>query len=93
MLQTFNTGVYYSFEKMDNFNEMTMYENDQLYMKQAIFSLGMTMISCINLEDVGEKIYFPLHHNKRMRLNGDVLESLLNSLKSTNKKITSERFC
>jgi hypothetical protein len=63
---------------MENFNETNWYENDQVYMNQAIFSLGMTLISCINLEDVGEKVYFPLHHSKRMRLNEDMLESLLN---------------
>ncbi len=53
VLQNFNQGVYYSFEKMENFNQNNLFETDQNYLKQAIFSLGMTLISCVYLEDIG----------------------------------------
>ena len=44
------------------------------------------------LEDIGEKVYFSLHHNKRMRLNGDILESIVNGLSSKSNTIKSSKF-
>ena len=52
VLNSYMKGVYYSFEKMENFQSTKMYQNDNTYLKQAVFSLGITLLSCCYLEDV-----------------------------------------
>jgi hypothetical protein len=51
----------------------------------------MTLVSCVYLEDVGEKVYFPLHQNKKMRLNNAALEGLVNGMSLKNTITISEK--
>lgn len=62
---------------MENFSDMIFYVNDQNYIKQTIFSLGMTLISAIYLEDITDKVYNPLHLNKKMKVDFSFLNNLV----------------
>lgn len=48
-LETYTKYVYYSPAKMENFDSHLFYSNNDSYLKEAIFSLGMTLLSAIYL--------------------------------------------
>lgn len=86
ILETYTNGVYYSFEKMESFDQTSWYANDENYLRQTVFSLGMTLISCIYLQDISENVYNPLNHNKKMRLNEVLLDQLIGTINSRGVK-------
>lgn len=80
-LDSYTKGIYYSPEKMENFSDFSFYSKDQDFIKQTIFSLGITVLSAIYLEDLTDKLYNPLSMNKKMKFN---YHGLLELMKNVN---------
>ncbi len=84
VLETYTKGVYYSPQKMENFNNCSLYTHNETYLKEVIFSLGMTLLSAIYLEELTDKIYNPLLSNKKMRFNSTNLDNLIQRINFRN---------
>lgn len=84
VLEAYTMGVYYSPQKMENFHNCSFYIHNESYLKEAIFSLGITLLSAIYLEELTDKIYSPLNSNKKMRFNYSVLETLIQRINFRN---------
>ena len=51
-------------------------------MRQTIFSLGLTILSAVYLEDLSDKLYDPLNLNKSMKLNLSLVRNLIDDMYS-----------
>ena len=60
-------------------------------MRQTIFSLGLTILSAVYLEDLSDKLYDPLNLNKSMKLNLSLVRNLIDDMDSKNPKRLSSR--
>lgn len=60
-------------------------------MRQTVFSLGLTILSAVYLEDLSDKLYDPLNSNKTMKLKLSLIRNLIDDMDSKNPKRLSSR--